>query len=63
MRGGKDTHKARESGRKLQMHFDFLSMLVVKGAGKGRNRIMESALKKLLVSTDNRPRVCRGTTP
>lgn len=44
-------------------HFDFLNMLVVKGAGKGSNRIMESALKKLLVSTDNRPRVCTGTTP
>ena len=45
-RGGKDTQKA-ESGRKLQMHFEFLSMLVVKGTGKGSNRIMESALKKL----------------
>ena len=29
------------------MHFEFLSMLVVKGTGKGSNKIMESALKKL----------------
>lgn len=40
MRGGKDTHKA-ESQEEAADHFDFLNMLVVKGAGKGSNRIMK----------------------
>ena len=51
--GWKGHSQDRESGRKLQMHFEFLSMLVTRGLGKGSNRIMESALEKLQVSADN----------